>query len=234
MLAGACQEGRSRADGCAVDQAGRVREKSWDGSTGMSDGAVPDDTPWWELKGHERHAACLRAARDGDRKALNALITDLSPLVWHVSRGQGLDRTTAEDVVQTVWMTLLRNLHAVAEPRALAAWLIITTRREASRVRGGRDRMEPLPDDTMEALRSEEGLPEEEMLESDRNRALWQAFRKLPQQCQELIRLTVLNGRAEYDVVARELMMPRGGIGPTRRRCLVKLRGYLDAEGGMS
>jgi RNA polymerase sigma factor (sigma-70 family) len=199
----------------------------------MSDGTSVD-APWRDLIGYPRHAACLVAARTGDQEALNALVVDLSPLVWHVARGQGLDRTIAEDVVQTVWLTLLRNLNSVAEPRALARWLIITTRREASRVRGGRDRIEPLADDTIEQLRSEDGLPEEELLRSDRDRALWRAFHRLSETCQTLLRLTVLAGRAEYDHVAEELMMPRGSIGPTRGRCINKLRGLLDEEGGMS
>jgi RNA polymerase sigma factor (sigma-70 family) len=199
----------------------------------MSDGTSVD-APWRDLIGYPRHAACLVAARTGDREALNALVVDLSPLVWHVARGQGLDRTIAEDVVQTVWLTLLRNLNSVAEPRALARWLIITTRREASRVRGGRDRIEPLADDTIEQLRSADGLPEEELLRSDRDRALWRAFHRLSETCQTLLRLTVLAGRAEYDHVAEELTMPRGSIGPTRGRCINKLRGLLDEEGGMS
>lgn len=201
----------------------------------MSDGqAAAEDAPWWELTGYPRHAACLIAARTGDRQALDALVVDLNPLIWAVARGQGLDRLVAEDVVQTVWLTLLRNLNAVAEPRALANWLIVTTRREAGRTRGGRARIEPLADDALDHVPSEHGLPEEETLRTDRDRWLWRAFNKLPQHCQELLRLTVLAGRAEYDHVARELKMARGSIGPNRGRCINKLRGYLDKEGGMS
>jgi RNA polymerase sigma factor (sigma-70 family) len=236
MLAGACQEGRSRTDGREPGHARRVREAPRDGATGMSDAhVVDDDAPWWELEGYPRHAACLIAARAGDREALHALVVDLNPLIWHVARGQGLDHGVAEDVVQTVWLTLLRNLNAVAEPRALASWLIITTRREASRARGGtKARVEPILDDTLDQMPSEHGLPEEETLREDRDKWLWRAFNRLPRQCQELLRLTVLAGRAEYNHVARELKMARGSIGPNRGRCISKLRGYLDQEGGMS
>lgn len=198
---------------------------------------ITEDAPWWELTGYARHAACLVAARAGDRRALDALVIDLNPLVWHVARSQGLDRTVAEDVVQTVWLTLLRNLQTVAEPKALARWLITTTRREASRIRVVIERIEPLADETAERLHSADGLPEEEALRSDRDRALWRAFHRLPQRCQDLLRMTVLAGRAEYDHVARELDMPRGSIGPTRGRCIATLRGYLTSattEGGTS
>lgn len=201
----------------------------------MSNGrTVTEDAPWWELTGYSRHAACLIAARQGDRDALAALVTDLNPLVWRVARGQGLDRAHAEDVVQTVWLTLLRNLDAVAEPKAVARWLITTTRREATRSRTQADRVEPLADDAAERLVSVDGQPEEAALLSDRDRALWRAFHKLSVRCQHLLLLTVVAGRAEYDHVAQRLGMPRGSIGPNRGRCLATLRAYLSTEGGTS
>ncbi|HEX3779547.1 MAG TPA: sigma-70 family RNA polymerase sigma factor [Pseudonocardiaceae bacterium] len=195
-----------------------------------------EDPPWWELTGYQRHGACLVAARNGDRQALDDLVQDLSPLVWHVARAQGIARAQAEDVVQTVWLTLLRNLHSVAEPRAVARWLITTTRREAIRSLRSVNQEQPLVDEVLDQLQTRDGLPEQEVLQRDRNIQLWSAFRQLSQRCQELLRLTVLAGRAEYNVVAAELHMPRGSIGPTRSRCLTILRGVLtnETEGGSS
>jgi RNA polymerase sigma factor (sigma-70 family) len=199
----------------------------------MSNGPVTDtDAPWRELTGYVRHEACLIAARDGDRGALHALVVDLQPLVWHVARSQGLDRTVVEDVVQTVWMTFMRNMHAVAEPRALARWLITTARREALKIKGGAERVEPLADDALERLESHDGLPEAELLLGERNRQLWDAFAQLTLRCQQLVRLTVIAGRADYGEVAEALGIPRGSIGPTRGRCLSTLRGYLNTNGG--
>jgi len=235
MLVDVHQAEGSQVDVRAQERPERDDDVPWDGSSGMSKGqTITEDAPWWELTGYPRHAACLIAARSGDRAALDALVVDLNPLVWSVARSQGLDRTLAEDVVQTVWMTLLRKLDTVAEPQALARWLITTTRREASRNRTIMERVDPLDDDASEKLRSAEGLPEEEALRSDRDRALWRAFNRLPQRCQDLLRMTVLAGRAEYDHVAKELNMPRGSIGPTRGRCIGTLRGFLTSEGGTS
>ncbi|HEX7662588.1 MAG TPA: sigma-70 family RNA polymerase sigma factor [Pseudonocardiaceae bacterium] len=193
---------------------------------------MSDEPPWWELTGHERHAACLIAARAGDRGALEALASDLTPLVWTVARAQGLDRTHAEDVVQTVWLTFLSNRDSIKEPIALARWLITTTKREAHRGRSRTDREAPLADETLEQLSSQDGLPEPEALRNDRDRRLWRAFRALPARCQELLRLTVLAGRAEYREVAELMRMPHGSIGPTRGRCLNSLRDRLREEGG--
>ncbi|MEU4739727.1 sigma-70 family RNA polymerase sigma factor [Actinosynnema sp. NPDC023658] len=188
--------------------------------------------PWEGLDGTDRHAACVVAARDGDRRALDVLVADLTPLVWHVARGHGLDRSTAEDVVQTVWLALLRHLDRLVQPRALAAWLVVATRREAQRTWTPARREAALSDELMDQMESEYGLPEDAALVDDRDHRLWRAFGRLSQRCQELLRLTVLAGRAEYRAVAEALSMPRGSIGPTRGRCLTMLRTHLEAEGG--
>jgi RNA polymerase sigma factor (sigma-70 family) len=188
--------------------------------------------PWAGLEGRDRHAACLVAARSGDRAALDVLVAELTPLVWHVARGNGLDRPTAEDVVQTVWLALLRHLDRLTEPKALVGWLITTTRREASRSRKRGSTQVELPVEMAEQLEGSDPLPEAALLRDERDRQLWAAFHRLDQRCQELLRMTVLAGRAEYRHVADALHMPHGSIGPTRGRCLSSLRKLYDGEAG--
>ena len=191
-----------------------------------------DRTPWDGLEGTERHAVCVTAAREGNRGALDVLVAELTPLVWHVARGQGLDRAAAEDVVQTVWLAFLRKIDSIKEPRALVGYLVVTTRREARRTWTPNKRETHLSDEFAEQLESDTGLPEDVTLMDDRDRRLWLAFGRLTTKCQELLRLTVLAGRAEYRTVAEALAMPHGSIGPTRGRCLTLLRNYLETEGG--
>jgi RNA polymerase sigma factor (sigma-70 family) len=188
--------------------------------------------PWEGLEGRDRHAACLVAARSGDRSALDVLVAELTPLVWHVARGNGLDRVTAEDVVQTVWLALLRHLERLTEPKALVSWLITTTRREANRTRKRGAGQVELPADIGEHLEGTDPLPEAELLRDERDQQLWRAFHALTPRCQELLRMTVLAGRAEYRDVAEQLGMPHGSIGPTRGRCLSSLRKLYDGEAG--
>jgi RNA polymerase sigma factor (sigma-70 family) len=188
--------------------------------------------PWEGLEGRDRHAACLLAARSGDRAALNVLVAELTPLVWHVARGNGLDRSSAEDVVQTVWLALLRHLDRLTEPKALVGWLITTTRREANRTRRRGSAQVELAPEMAEQLTNDDPLPETELLRDERDRQLWAAFHRLPPRCQELLRMTVLAGRVEYRAVAEALHMPHGSIGPTRGRCLSSLRTLYDGEAG--
>jgi RNA polymerase sigma factor (sigma-70 family) len=179
---------------------------------------------------HDRQAALVVAAKAGSAEALNALVAELTPLVWHVARGNGLDRQTAEDVVQTVWLSLLRHLDRLQEPRAVAGWLIVATRREAQRAWRDQHGRAALSTDSALDMPDDRWLPETEALRDDRDRRLWQAFNRMTRKCQELLRLTVLAGRAESRAVAEALSMPRGSIGPTRGRCLNTLRQHLEAE----
>jgi DNA-directed RNA polymerase specialized sigma24 family protein len=63
----------------------------------------------------------------------------------------------------------------------------------------------------------------------DQRRTLWAAIRQLSPRCQELLRIVAFAPRPDYAAVAAGLGMPIGSIGPTRGRCLAKLRALLPA-----
>jgi DNA-directed RNA polymerase specialized sigma24 family protein len=71
----------------------------------------------------------------------------------------------------------------------------------------------------------------DDRLDADaRHRALWRHLQRLPERCRELLRIVAMVDRPDYDDVAAALGMPRGSIGPTRGRCLSKLRAMLIAD----
>lgn len=177
--------------------------------------------PWLGLVGSRRHQVCLVAAAAGDRTALETLVADLTPLVWHVARGQGLNRAAAEEVVHSVWLALLPRIDALSTARELAGWLIVATRRTASRFLC--EHPDIGPDGALDGASTPDA-------HDARDTRLWEAFRQLPLRCQELLRLTVLAGRAEYSAVAEALHLPAGSIGPTRTRCLARLRELLGPD----
>src|SRR5215510_16295352 len=73
-------------------------------------------------------------AKKGDKQAWDALVERYAPLVWSVCRRYRLGRADAEDVNQSVWLTLVDQLAALREPAALPGWLATTTQRECGRV----------------------------------------------------------------------------------------------------
>jgi RNA polymerase sigma factor (sigma-70 family) len=154
----------------------------------------------------------LERARAGDRDGLRDLVRDLNPLLWHVARSQGLNTEDAADVVQTAWLELLRQLDGIRSPEAVKSWLVTTTRREAWHRRN----------------RVRQDLPDGETALAAQ--VLWRHFERLSDRCRALLRVVSQVDRPDYDRIAEALGMPHGSIGPTRGRCLAKLRDMLQDD----
>jgi RNA polymerase sigma factor (sigma-70 family) len=190
-------------------------------------------TPAGQPDRDTRLAGLVDAARKGSEDAVGQIVTELSPLLWQVARAAGLSSGDAEDVLQTVWLRLLAHLDDIRTSAALTGWLVTTTRREAWRVRGAGRRQAPADQKWLSSIPDPRPGAEELAVTADQQRELWQALAQLDPRCQELLRIVAFVPRPDYDVVAAELGMPRGSIGPTRGRCLAKLRALLGraAEG---
>jgi len=176
-------------------------------------------------------ALMFHAAREGSRSAFDELIGILTPVLWQVARAQGLDREHSADVVQTAWLKLLGSLEQIHSPGALTGWLITVTRREAWRVRAAHRAEQPFDDLSPEP---DPGPgPESRLMAEDRRIRLWAALRELPEQCRTLLRIVAFVHRPDYGEVSAALGMKKGSIGPTRGRCLAKLRRLLiDSDDG--
>jgi RNA polymerase sigma factor (sigma-70 family) len=177
-------------------------------------------------------AHAFRAWRAGDPAGLERLVKLLTPTLWQLVRSYGLNRTAAEDAVQTTWLNLVRKADTVREPRAVVGWLSITARREAwrlTRVDGRAAAMEPEVITNLGVVPGP-ASPETLALASETARRLWRSVAMLPERCRRLLRVIAFDERPDYGRLALELNMPVGSIGPTRGRCLKKLRDLM--EGG--
>jgi DNA-directed RNA polymerase specialized sigma24 family protein len=65
---------------------------------------------------------------------------------------------------------------------------------------------------------------EQEIIVAERNAALRAAFAELPQPCRELLSLLMSDPAPAYAEISARLGMAIGSIGPTRARCLDRLR----------
>lgn len=180
-------------------------------------------------RAHAPLAELVDAAAEGDQGAWNAIVDRYADLVWAICRQCRLSDADAADVSQTVWLRVVERLGSLREPEALPGWLITITRREAYRVCSSAwaarvtasvdDQPWLLPEGPIDAG------PEDRVLEAERRAVLREAFASLPDNCQHLI--SMLYGReagVSYAQISERLGMPVGGIGPTRSRCLQKLR----------
>ncbi|HEX4088928.1 MAG TPA: sigma-70 family RNA polymerase sigma factor [Trebonia sp.] len=178
-------------------------------------------------------ATASGTARGGGGAALavDELIPIHSPMLWQVARAAGLGSEDAEDVVQTVWESLLTHLDSIRSPAALTGWLVVATRREAWRVAAARRRLQPADHEWLLEIPDPRADSEQRVVAAEEQRALWDALLSLDQRCQELLRIVAFVPRPDYDLVAERLKMRRGSVGPTRGRCLEKLRAALGGGG---
>jgi RNA polymerase sigma factor (sigma-70 family) len=179
-------------------------------------------------------AHAVAAYRAGDREPLAGLVEKVTPLLWRTVRAQGAGREQAQDVVQNVWLTLVRDIETIRDPHATLQWLLVTARRAAWRaVRRTRDEMVRTEQDELvtEWLAAPgDQAPDAAVTRDERDRALWRHVAALPERCRQLLSLVAMVDRPDYTVVSRTLGMPVGSIGPTRGRCLAKLRLALAAD----
>jgi RNA polymerase sigma factor (sigma-70 family) len=164
----------------------------------------------------------------GDPVALDELVRVMTPVLWHVVRAYRLTNEVAEDVVQTAWLALVRSRDSIQEAAAVGGWLTTTARREAWRVAKASGRGIPVEDDQLARRLPDEESPENEVVRRDGEDRLWDAVERLSERCQALLRIVAFEHRPDYTTIAANLGMPVGSIGPTRGRCLQKLRALMQ------
>lgn len=165
----------------------------------------------------------LTAAADGDSVAWSSIVDRYERLVWSVVRGYRLGEAASNDVCQTVWLRLVEHCDRIRDPERLPGWLSTTARNEALRLVRARKRTIP---SEFEFDIVDESLPEPDaaLISDERVQVLVEGFVELDEDCQQLLRLLTTDPPLDYDTIAEMIDRPKGSIGPTRARCIEKLR----------
>jgi RNA polymerase sigma factor (sigma-70 family) len=167
--------------------------------------------------------AMQHAASEGDQGAWEAIVARFERLVWATVRAHRLYAADAADVSQTVWLRLVENLDRIREPERLGGWLVTTAQRECLRTLRLRSRELPTDSgDTFDLARDDP--VSQQVVTRERDRALLRALAAIDERCQVLLRLLLVPSAPSYEELGAALDMPVGAIGPTRARCLEKLR----------
>jgi RNA polymerase sigma factor (sigma-70 family) len=180
-------------------------------------------------------ADLLDACREGQAEAWDALVARYERLVYTIPFRYGLTKSEADDVFQSVWTTLLAHLPTLKQPDRIAAWLVTTARRECwDRRRGaGFERIRSVdPAEMPETDPWFQGASAEDIVaRHERHRRLHEALRQLQERCRRLLHYLYNDPhKLPYSEIAVRLNMAVGSIGPTRARCLEKLRELLESS----
>ncbi len=176
--------------------------------------------------------ALVQACRYGDAAAWEELVERYQRLVFAIARHAGLDDEQAADVFQRVFATLVERLDQIEQPALLGAWLTTTARHEAwrfsRRERALRRGLSP-EGQLLTTPVDDSQLPDEIVLRLEQQHAVYTAVQALDPRCRDLIALLFYQqAPPAYSDVAVRLGMSEGSIGPTRARCLKKLRQLLE------
>lgn len=162
-------------------------------------------------------------ARNGDQIAWGQIVERYAPLVWAMCQRFHFSRADADDVGACVWLRLVEKLDTLREPAALPGWLATTTRHECLRLLRTKGRETPV-EDHERMVDDSYPAADDWLLAQERLIALRSAFTGLSERCRQLLELLFADPAASYDEISTILEMPVGTIGPTRQRCLGKLR----------
>lgn len=173
----------------------------------------------------------VERAQKGDRRAWDSLVDRFQNLVLSTALRTGIDRNDAGDVFQTTFLALYKNLDRIDKPETLPKWLAVTASREALRVKRSSSRYvqesEEMP--LSEILADEDASAESQATDAVEADYWRKAVVKLGGRCQELLTALYFEDKSYEDVLA-EIGIPIGAIGPTRARCLEKLKKMYQME----
>jgi RNA polymerase sigma factor (sigma-70 family) len=198
--------------------------------TSKSASDKPADYTLWSDS--ELVAACL----EQDSLAWEALIQRYQRLIYSIPIKQGFSSVDAADVFQSVCLILLKKLASLRKQEKLFSWLMTTTTRECWRVAAQwkrettADSREPHePANRMAEIPAGQPLAEEERLLLEQQQIVREAIARLPERCRQLISLLFYSQEEpSYSEISRLMNIPVSSIGPTRARCLQKLKKDLE------
>ncbi len=186
---------------------------------------IDRSTPAWDV------AEVVGRAADGDQLAWERLFDQYARLIWSMTRDFKLVESDAADVFQTTWLRLLEHINRLDHPARVGSWLAATARHECLRQLAARKRIVLMHDDDELAEGEAHGpAVDERLLAEERAAAVREALSHLPWRWQRLLQLLMNDPPASYAEISDQLGLPVGSIGPTRGRCLERLRVLLEAS----
>lgn len=181
-------------------------------------------------------AELTEASLAGDTAAWVALVRRLERVVWKAVNMMTTDPDVRTDAFAATWLRLVERLSTIREPEKLPGWLTTTATNEVRQILRHRSRQQVMvdwsdPQDglavALDAAKAATGDHDHERamvrdeLAADVRRAFW----ALDEECRQIISILVLQDPPLSYAEAGDLLgRPVGSLGPSRRRCLDKLR----------
>jgi RNA polymerase sigma factor (sigma-70 family) len=165
----------------------------------------------------------VRGALAGGQASWDQLVDRLQRVAWRAIAGFDLSPEDRKDAFAGTFFRLYERLDTIREPAKLPGWVATTARNEVLSLLRARRRDTPVDiDDQHLPLVDQE--PAAHLLDLELRQALHRGLARLSAACQQLLHLLTIDPPLSYAEVGDLLDVPHGSIGPTRQRCLDRLR----------
>ena len=161
---------------------------------------------------------------DGETGAWERLVAQYANLIWALTHEFRLSDSDAADVAQATWLRLLEHIDRIEHPERIGSWLATTARHECLGASRRPKRVVLVHDDGLRRGYYAPARRRRGLLAAERAQAVRDALSRLPSRWQKLLELLMADPPASYAEISSQLGLPVGSIGPTRRRCLERLR----------
>lgn len=175
------------------------------------------------LAGRDDLDALLHRAASGEERAWTLLVGRFDKTIRSLTRRYGLSKPDSDEVAQRTWLALYRHIDRLRGHPAITGWLTTTARHECLRVLAARKRELPV-EEPVGGYEADPAPLDNEILEAERRDALHRALETVPAHERRLMRLLLREPHLSYDEISAALGIPKGSIGPTRGRCVARLR----------
>jgi RNA polymerase sigma factor (sigma-70 family) len=165
----------------------------------------------------------VAAALAGEQTAWEELVERLQRVAWKAIGGFDLSAEDRKDAFAATFFRLFERLGSVREPAKLPGWVATTARNEVLTLLRSRRRDVPVDVDEM-PLASVHVDELGALLDHELHGALHAALARLSGACQQLLHLLTVDPPLAYADISELLDIPQGSLGPTRQRCLERVR----------
>ena len=174
-------------------------------------------------------ASLVLKAREGDPSAWSELVARFGTMIAAIGRRYRLTPPDVAELQQTTWLRLVENVNRIEQPERVGGWLATTARRESLQLLRKAAKYHSATDQML-ANTPDRHLPEPDArpIAEERETVLRATWDRLKPRCQDLLALLINDDPLGYKDLSQLLQMPVGSIGPTRGRCMERLRILLD------
>lgn len=175
-----------------------------------------------ELEDESLVTACLI----GDEQAWETLLARYNRLIYTIPLRFGFSKAMADEIHQETCLIMLEKMDTLRDRQQLSSWIMTVTRRACIK-RWRTNKTEEI--ELSDTAHTVESNLDENIMQLEAQFLIQESFKRLSERCQQIVEALFLREPPlTYEEIAEQLEISLGSVGPTRARCLDKLRREVE------